>query len=164
MTVPVMPPTPVSTQDAGVVVSAPRFPRTARVRAKAEFSAVFDRGRRTAEPRMALHWLADAAPARLGLAVSRKVDPHAVGRNRIKRVLREAFRHLRGRLPGGAYVVVARAGAAQADGAALRDAFERLLQRAGALPPPPPACTVPPANPLPSDDAAPARGPSQPAR
>ena len=98
MTVPVMPPTPVSTQDAGVVVSAPRFPRTARVRAKAEFSAVFDRGRRTAEPRMALHWLADAAPARLGLAVSRKVDPHAVGRNRIKRSLREAFRHLRGRL------------------------------------------------------------------
>ena len=163
MTVPVMPPTPVSTQDAGVVVSAPRFPRTARVRAKAEFSAVFDRGRRTAEPRMALHWLADAAPARLGLAVSRKVDPHAVGRNRIKRSLREAFRHLRGRLPGGAYVVVARAGAAQADGAALRDAFERLLQRAGALPPPPPAGTMPPANPLPSDDVAPARGPSQPA-
>ena len=163
MTVPVMPPTPVSTQDAGVVVSAPRFPRTARVRAKAEFSAVFDRGRRTAEPRMALHWLADAAPARLGLAVSRKVDPHAVGRNRIKRSLREAFRHLRGRLPGGAYVVVARSGAAQADGAVLREAFERLLQRAGALPPPPPAGTMPPANPLPSDDATRTRGPSQPA-
>ena len=163
MTVPVMPPTPVSTQDAGVAVSAPRFPRTARVRAKAEFSAVFDRGRRTAEPRMALHWLADAAPARLGLAVSRKVDPHAVGRNRIKRSLREAFRHLRGRLPGGAYVVVARSGAAQADGAVLREAFERLLQRAGALPPPPPAGTMPPANPLPSDDATRTRGPSQPA-
>jgi ribonuclease P protein component len=159
-----MPHTPVSAQDAGVVVSGHTFPRVARVRAKAEFTAVFDGGRRTAEPRMALHWLADAAPARLGLAVSRKVDPHAVGRNRIKRSLREAFRHLRGRLPGGAYVVVARAGAAQADGGALRDAFERLLQRAGALPPPPPACTMPPANPLPSDDAAPARGPSQPAR
>ena len=164
MTVAAMPKTPVSAQDAGVVVSAPRFPRAARVRAKAEFTAVFGGGRRTAEPRMALHWLADDAPARLGLAVSRKVDPHAVGRHRIKRSLREAFRHLRGRLPGGAYVVVARAGAAQADGAALRDAFERLLQRAGALPPPPPACTMPPANPLPSDDAAPARGPSQPAR
>ena len=163
MTVPAMPHTPVSAQDAGVVVSGHTFPRVARVRAKAEFTAVFDGGRRTAEPRMALHWLADAAPARLGLAVSRKVDPHAVGRNRIKRSLREAFRHLRGRLPGGAYVVVARAGAAQADGGALRDAFERLLQRAGALPPPPPAGTMPPANPLPSDDAAPARGPSQPA-
>lgn len=155
MTVPAMPQTPVSSQDTGVVVSAPRFPRVARVRAKAEFGAVFDRGRRTAEPRMALHWLADAAPARLGLAVSRKVDPHAVGRNRIKRSLREAFRHLRGSLPGGAYVVVARSGAAQADGAALREAFERLLQRAGALPPPSPAGTMPPATPAPSSDQAP---------
>ena len=155
MTVPAMPPTPVSAQDAGVVVSAPRFPRAARVRAKAEFSAVFDGGHRTAEPRMALHWLADDAPARLGLAVSRKVDPHAVGRNRIKRALREAFRHLRGRLPGGAYVVVARSGAAQVDGAALRDAFERLLQRAGALPPPATAGTMPPAIPAPSFDQAP---------
>lgn len=163
MTVPAMPPTPVSAQDAGVVVSGRHFPRVARVRAKAEFTAVFEGGRRTAAPRMALHWLVDAAPARLGLAVSRKVDPHAVGRNRIKRALRESFRHLRGRLPGGAYVVVARSGAAQADAAALREAFERLLQRAGALPPPPPAGTMPPANPLPSDDAAPSRGPSQPA-
>ena len=163
MTVPAMPQTPVSAQDAGVVVSANRFPRAARVRAKAEFTAVFESGRRTAEPRMALHWLADAEPARLGLAVSRKVDPNAVGRNRIKRALREAFRHLRGRLPGGAYVVVARSGAAKTDGIVLREAFERLLQRAGALPPPPPAGTMPPANPLPSDDATRSRGPSQPA-
>jgi ribonuclease P protein component len=87
--------------------------------------------------------------------VSRKVDPHAVGRNRIKRALRDAFRHLRARLPGGAYVVVARSGAAQADGAALREAFERLLQRAGALPPPSPAGTMPPATPAPSSDQAP---------
>jgi ribonuclease P protein component len=150
-----MPQAPVSAQDTGVVVSGLRFPRAARVRAKAEFTAVFNGGRRTAEPRMALHWLADAAPPRLGLAVSRKVDPHAVGRNRIKRTLREAFRHLRGRLPGGAYVVVARSGAAQADAAVLRDAFERLLQRAGALPPPPPAGTMPPATPAPSSDQAP---------
>ena len=163
MTVPAMPQTPVSAQDAGVVVSGLRFPRVARVRAKAEFTAVFEGGRRTAEPRMALHWLADAEPARLGLAVSRKVDPNAVGRNRIKRALREAFRHLRGRLPGGAYVVVARSGAAKTDGIVLREAFERLLQRAGALPPPPPAGTMPPANPLPSDDVTRSRGPSQPA-
>ena len=32
---------------------------------------------------------------RLGMAVSRKVDKHAVGRNRIKRVVRESFRHWR---------------------------------------------------------------------
>ena len=34
-------------------------------------------------------------PRRLGLAVSRKVDKRAVGRNRIKRVLRDCFRHHR---------------------------------------------------------------------
>ena len=34
MTVPAMPQTPVSAQDAGVVVSANRFPRAARVRVK----------------------------------------------------------------------------------------------------------------------------------
>ena len=110
------------------------FPRAARVRAKAEFDKVFKEGRRTAEPLLALHWLADDAPARLGLAVSRKVDLRAVARNRIKRVLRDAFRHLRGRLANGAFVVVARPGASRATAVELRAAFERALQRAGALP------------------------------
>lgn len=153
MTLPLMFPTPVSGQDAGVVVSA-RFPRIARVRAKAEFARVFDGGRRTAEPRLALHWLSDEAPPRLGLAVSRKVDPNAVGRNRIKRVLRDAFRQLRPGLRPGAYVVVARSGAARADNAALRAAFVQLLLRAGALPPPPVAGTMPPADSPTSPDAA----------
>ena len=141
-------------QDASAVRPDAAFPRVARVRAKAEFDRVFKDGRRTAEPLLALHWLADAAPARLGLAVSRKVDLRAVMRNRIKRLLRDAFRHLRPRLGAGAYVVVARPGASRATGAELRAAFERALQRAGALPRPdangtmrgsrPPAAPSPP--------------------
>lgn len=85
---------------------------------------------------MALHLLRDDAPAgaRLGLAVSRKVDPRAVGRNRIKRVLRDEFRQRRAALPAGAYVVVARTAARTADNPALRAALLILLQRAGALP------------------------------
>ena len=79
--------------------------------------------------------------------MSRKVDPHAVGRNRIKRVLRDAFRLARARLGTGAYVVVARPVAAKADNAALRAAFLRLLQRAGALPAPAAAGTMRPACP-----------------
>jgi len=122
------------------------------VRAKIEFDLVFADGRRNAEPLLALHRLDDGKPPRLGLAVSRKVDPHAVGRNRIKRVLRDRFRHLRQRLGAGAYVVVARSAAARADNAALREAFERLLQRAGALPTTSPAGTMPRP---PSDSAAP---------
>ncbi len=157
MTLPMMSKAPVSTQDAGVVASArgesAGFPRAARVRAKAEFTRVFDAGRRTAEPRLALHWLADALPPRLGLAVSRKVDPNAVGRNRIKRALRERFRQLRPRLGGGAYVVVARSGAARTDNKALQAAFEQLLSRAGALPLRLAAGTMPPADSPTSPDA-----------
>ena len=36
-----------------------------------------------------------AAGHRLGMAVSKKVERRAVGRNRIKRVVRESFRHWR---------------------------------------------------------------------
>lgn len=158
------PSTPVSAPEAGVVVSA-RFPPAARVRAKVEFDRVFADGRRHAEPLLALHRLDDGLPARLGLAVSRKVDPHAVGRNRIKRVLRDRFRRLRPSLGAGAYVVVARSAARQADNATLREAFQRLLQRAGALPPTPMAGTMPPATtPLPPTAPRPERRPSLPAR
>jgi ribonuclease P protein component len=137
----------------------------ARVRAKAEFDRVFGEGRRIADPLVSLHLLADAQPARLGLAVSRKVDPHAVGRNRIKRVMRDVFRRHRGQLPPGAYVLVARAAAGKADNAALRGAFLRLLQRAGALPMSPLDGTMPAATPsLPLECAAPMRRPSLPAR
>lgn len=111
-----------------------RLPRQARVRVRAEFDQVFRDGRRAATPLLALHWHADDAPARLGLAVSRKVDRRAVGRNRIKRALREEFRQLRARLPGGAYVVVARQAAAAGSREALAQAFADVLLRVGALP------------------------------
>src|SRR3546814_14361763 len=59
-----------------------RFPRQMRVRARAEFDRAFQQGRRTASPLFSLHFVAGPPPARLGLAVSRNVDPHAVGRHR----------------------------------------------------------------------------------
>ena len=77
--------------------------------------------------------------------MSRKVDPHAVGRNRIKRALRDQFRQAaRTQLPGGDYVVVARAAAAKADSAQLRATFLRTLVRAGALPASAATGTMPP--------------------
>ena len=120
-----------------------RFPRSARVRARAEYARVFEGGRRIAAPQLTLHWLRDEQSPRLGLAVSRKVDPDAVGRNRIKRCLRDQFRRIRGALDTGAYVLVARPAAAQASNPALRGAMLALLQRAGALPPPETPGTMP---------------------
>ena len=144
-----------------------RFPRHVRVRARAEYDRAFQQGRRTASPLFSLHFVAGPPPARLGLAVSRKVDPHAVGRNRIKRVLRDAFRQLRPQLRAGDYVVVARRAAADSENRLLREGFIGLLQRAGALPPPgaggtiPPAATAAPPSHHASDD--PADGSSLPA-
>ncbi|WP_206861940.1 ribonuclease P protein component [Lysobacter changpingensis] len=137
-------------------MTSARFPRSARVRAKPDFDRIFQHGRRTASPVLALHWLPGDTPARLGLAVSRKVDPNAVGRNRIKRVLRDTFRRLRGQLPAGDFVVVARPPARQATGPELVAAFRGLLQRSGAL--------APAALPLPAAPGTmPAASPSAPA-
>ncbi len=122
------------------------FPPQARVRAKAEFARVFEHGRRVVTPLLTLHYLLDDRPARLGLAVSRKVDRRAVGRNRIKRRLRDFFRRHRAMLAGGAFVVVARNTAANASGPDLLAAFKHALERSGALPTNPAPCTMPPAS------------------
>ncbi|MDO4710141.1 MAG: ribonuclease P protein component [Pseudomonadota bacterium] len=113
-----------------------RFPKTVRVRSRAQYSRVFEQARRYHHAAMTLHRavLDEAGTARLGLAVSRKVDKRAVVRNRIKRVLRETFRqHLVQLLPGDVVVVVKPA-AAGLGNAALAEAFLTLLLRSGALP------------------------------
>lgn len=122
-----------------------RFPRSARVRTRAQYTLVFDTARRFSDPLLSLHWRSGDTPARLGMAVSRKVDPRATARNRIKRVLRDAMRHLLPELAGGDYVIVARSAAAKASNPQIRDAFLRLLGRAGALPLPACPGTMPPA-------------------
>jgi ribonuclease P protein component len=141
-----------------------RFPRSARVRARADFDRIFEHGRRQATPHLAVHWHATTTPARLGLAVSRKVDPRAVGRNRIKRALRDVFRQHREQLAAGDYVVVARVAARDATREQLERHFLDLLRRLGALAPvalpvAPVPGTMPPA-PVPSGLASSEPGPT----
>lgn len=110
------------------------FPRSRRVLASADFTRGFADGQRLSTRFFRAHWRSGGAPARLGLAVSRKVDKRAVVRNRIKRCARESFRLACSRMPDGDAVLVARREAAAASSAALRADLASLWQRLCALP------------------------------
>ncbi|MHC4821264.1 MAG: ribonuclease P protein component [Planctomycetota bacterium] len=82
------------------------FPPALRIRRKADFDAVFRRGSRASDERMAVHAKPnDLGHPRLGLAVSRGAGG-AVVRNKVKRRLREIFRLHRDELPAGHDLVV----------------------------------------------------------
>jgi ribonuclease P protein component len=82
------------------------FPKSHHLRSRLEFSAVFDGKVREARgPLMVYARPNDLCHPRLGLSTSRKVGT-AVRRNRIRRLLREAFRHLQHDLPAGYDIVI----------------------------------------------------------
>ena len=76
----------------GTRVHPNRFPRAARLSGKLQFAAVYDTKTKThAGPLLIFSRANGLSHHRLGLSVSRRVGI-AVRRNRIKRLLREAFR------------------------------------------------------------------------
>ena len=82
------------------------FGAHARLKERREFRRVFEEGKKTVGGALILWHRIDAAGAqpRLGLSVSAKVG-NAVRRNRLKRLLREAFRLRRSELLAGAEMV-----------------------------------------------------------
>src|SRR5688572_20071284 len=86
------------------------LPKSRHLRSPAEFAAVYDaKVRESRGPLMAYAKPNDLGHPRLGMSVSRKVGI-AVRRNRIRRLLREAFRLMQHDLPAGYdFVVVVRA-------------------------------------------------------
>lgn len=106
------------------------LPRAARITAQSHFDRVYRQGRKLVSPGL-LAWVlpSDSGRSRVGLSVSRKVGG-AIERNRVKRVLREAFRQLD--VPPDPpldLVLVARPGRAPRTLADARDALALLLRR-----------------------------------
>jgi ribonuclease P protein component len=108
-----------------------------RLSRSAEFERVYRQGRSVANRHLVLYTFPNASTERprLGLSVSRKVGG-AVERNKVKRLLREAFSHAENELrPGQDVVVVARPAAgelAEREGLAGIDAsLAELIAKAG---------------------------------
>lgn len=121
-----------------------RFPRSARLLAKADFDQAFQAGARLGGQFFRLLVVTvPGAPARLGCALAKRAIPHATDRNRLRRQLREAFRLRQAQLEGRSLVFTAKPEAAAAPNPALRADVERLLTRAAALPLERPAGTMP---------------------
>ncbi len=77
-----------------------RFPKSARIRRRADFDRVFAARLQLAGQFLRMHLApGTASAARLGFALARRSLPLAHDRNRLKRMLRETFRRQRSSLP-----------------------------------------------------------------
>jgi ribonuclease P protein component len=103
-----------------------------RLKRRAEFERVQSKGRKVHSARFLFLVLPreEAGTTRIGLTVTRKVA-NAVGRNRIKRVLREVFRKNRALFPPGCDVVIVAKD--RAPGLGYEDARAEVEQSAAAL-------------------------------
>lgn len=113
------------------VACTPGFARDNRLLETAQFQAVFN-GTDCKAVDNCFVVLAKRRPdgvARLGMAISKRRVRHAVDRNRIKRLVRESFRHNKPKLIGLDIVVMERQGTADRDNAELTQALNQLWIR-----------------------------------
>ncbi len=120
------------TVDRGPTPARLRLPSKGRLHSSREFQRVYQKGSRASGGLLTVVCLRrnDAGLPRLGLSVS-KDHGSAVRRNKIKRLLREAFRHERHGLPRGIDVVlIPRPQEAHASFVDYRAEVVRLVEKA----------------------------------
>lgn len=106
-----------------------RFPRERRITHRSDFDRILKHGARMVDSRLTLWALSNGtATTRLGLIVGRK-HGNAVQRNRIKRVVREAFRLSQHELPAGLDLVCAPRAGVEIDPDTCRQSLARLSER-----------------------------------
>jgi ribonuclease P protein component len=111
------------------------LPRSNKIRKSSEFRVVYESGRRYDGLLMtAFVHPNDCREHRLGVTVSRKISKAAVGRNRLKRLLREAFRLSQPSLSGLGetydWVLNARRSMLEVKLAPALEDFQKIVERA----------------------------------
>ena len=107
------------------------FPKKNRIKSKAGFQLVYTTGRSVVDSLSVLYVLPlDAEGPKIGFAVGKKIG-NAVVRNRVKRMMREVFRHHKSELLTNIQLIwVARKKLAAADLKTYDRVFMRLAKRA----------------------------------
>jgi ribonuclease P protein component len=105
------------------------FTPAQRLHNKSDFDRVYKDARRFADAFFAIFVRPNGRPtARLGLSIAARIVGNAVRRNRLKRLIRESFRHHQHELPAVDIVVNARGAARNADNASIVRSLERHWQ------------------------------------
>lgn len=107
-----------------------RFPPAARVLRKVEFEAAYRHGSRHGNAHFSLTIQPNhLAGARLGMAIAARTVGKAVTRNRLRRIIRESFRHARDGLPSVDVIIGARVAARGASADELRASLDKLWNK-----------------------------------
>lgn len=111
-------------------MKARRFTRQQRLLQAIEFSRVFDKPDRRSDKFFTILYISNnSGIGRLGMAISKKRARRAVDRNRIKRLVRETFRHHQQELTGLDIVVLARDPAASTNNPVLQKSLKNHWQQ-----------------------------------
>lgn len=110
------------------------FKKENRIKSKHAFQTVYKTGRSVVDSMSVMYVLAtDEKNIKIGFAVGKKMG-NAVVRNRVKRMMREVFRHRRSELKDSVHIIwVARKKLIAADIYTYDRIFMRLAKRAGIL-------------------------------
>ena len=115
---------------SGAVPARPGFARRQRLLNAAAFDAVYARRQRFGDDCFTVNTAPNTlGHARLGLSIGARAAGNSVNRNRVKRLVRESFRHAAITLPAVDLVVGARNGARTAHNAQLRESLNGLWKK-----------------------------------
>ena len=106
------------------------FPRCYRLITKSSYQQVFSKPKRVSTPELLFLFSSNnQTESRLGLAIAKKQIPRAVDRNRVKRLVRESFRHQRQEIISQDIVVMARKSLLNMDNTQVRSQLDKLWRQ-----------------------------------